>query len=108
MPSSTQRRTFIIGAGCTAFIKPRATRTPEDVSETGILRGVALKDLVDGSRGCDESATRGWYHVRRGSGCVCWLRAIACSRQEALLLTVPLSSVTAIQQLDNEHCTTLV
>ncbi|KAF9014893.1 thiolase-like protein [Cyathus striatus] len=43
------RRTFLIGAGCTVFIKPRATRTPEDMGLEA-----ATKALLDAGITYDE------------------------------------------------------
>jgi len=44
MPS-VGKRSFIVGAGCTAFIKPRALRTTEDMGLEA-----ATKALLDAGR----------------------------------------------------------
>ncbi|KAL0950581.1 hypothetical protein HGRIS_007376 [Hohenbuehelia grisea] len=50
--SKQGRRTFIIGCGCTAFIKPRATRTTEDMGLEA-----ATKALLDAGITYDEVET---------------------------------------------------
>ncbi|ESK92932.1 sterol carrier protein 2 [Moniliophthora roreri MCA 2997] len=48
-PTRKGRRTFLIGGGCTAFIKPRATRTTEDMGLEA-----ATKALLDAGITYDE------------------------------------------------------
>ncbi|CAK5268558.1 unnamed protein product [Mycena citricolor] len=59
------RRTFIVGAGCTAFIKPRATRTTEDMGLEA-----ATKALLDAGITYDaiETAVVGYCYGDSTSG----------------------------------------
>ncbi|KAF5314384.1 hypothetical protein D9619_011793 [Psilocybe cf. subviscida] len=61
----TGRRTFLIGGGCTAFIKPRATRTTEDMGLEA-----ATKALLDAGINYDliETATVGFCYGDSTSG----------------------------------------
>ncbi|KAF8472418.1 thiolase-like protein [Gautieria morchelliformis] len=72
MPSSNQRRTFIVGTGCTAFIKPRATRTTEDMGleaatkallEAGITYDAVEVAFVGYCYGDSTSGQRALYNL---------------------------------------------
>lgn len=59
-----QERVFIIGVGCTAFIKPRGTRTTNDVRHPHPSHPTCAEyRIVDGAGGCDEGFTGRWDHV---------------------------------------------
>ncbi|KAF8577553.1 thiolase-like protein [Ramaria rubella] len=69
---SSERRTFIIGSGCTAFIKPRATRATEDMGleaatkallEAGITYDAIQVAFVGFCYGDSTSGQRALYNL---------------------------------------------